>query len=84
MIDGEIYCLERRDGYNVLFIYREIGRTDYITHYACMLYDGEVRVLGYGATGRLSNEDEKAKLIAYLWDAGFWWNKANKKMIKKD
>lgn len=93
MIDGEIYCIDRGSGDYILFIYRETGNTDYITHYACMLSDGEIRVLGYGASGRLGNEfdntrnateDEKAKLIAYLWDAGFWWNKANKKMIKKD
>lgn len=92
MIDGEIYCIEIRVD-NVLFIYRETGCTNSITHYAYMLSDNEIKVSGYGATGRLGNyfdnirnatEDEKARFMAYLWDYGFWWNKANKKMIQKD
>ena len=92
MIDGEIYCIYGWSGDYTIFIYRETGNTDYITHYACMLSDGEIKVLGYGASGKLlrccsirdATDREKLKFEKSLWDAGFWWNKANKKMIKKD
>lgn len=92
MIDGEIYCIDRGSGDYILFIYRETGNTDYITHYACMLSDGEIRVLGYGAAGKLGRDGsirdatdrEKLKFEGHLWEEGFLWNKANKKMTIKD
>ena len=93
MIDGEIYCIERIGIHDVIFIYRETGCIDHITHYACMLSDDDIKVLGYGATGILGNyfdnvreatDREKLKFEERLWEEGFLWNKANKKMTIKD
>lgn len=87
MIEGELYVL--KDSPKCVFAYKtESGGTFY--HYACVNRCDEVRIPGIGtATGtlngqptRIANDEECSRFYEYLHEAGYHYNKANKKVIR--
>ena len=87
MIDGEIYTMCRDN--RVIFAYRETSRV-VNTHYIGVNSSGIVKrygdglstgVMGCGDT-RLANADEIARFKSFLEASDYYWNKANKKVIR--
>lgn len=88
MIDGEVYILVNAP--KCVFAYRET--TDgWNTHYICVNSNDEVKRYGDGCAGmvtrgatRLANDEQLARFTEYLQNSGYYWNKANKKVINID
>lgn len=88
MIDGEIYTLCRDN--KVVFAYRDASLSSANTHYIGVNSFNEVKrhcdghsvgAMGAGDT-RLANEDEIARFKRLLKEEDYYWNKANKKVIR--
>lgn len=88
MIDGEIYT---KIGDNrCTFAFRDIGFRAGLYHYIGVNNNDEVKRYGDGhSTGfmgdgeaRLANADEIARFKSLLKEADYYWNKANRKVIR--
>lgn len=88
MIDGEIYT--KTEDNLCTFAFRDVGVTDRLYHYIGVNNANEVKRYGdrysTGCMGsgeaRIATDEEVARFKRLLKQEDYYWNKANKKVIR--